>query len=104
MQQLPEQATVSVPFAAAVERDNQEVALSKLLKRSAGSCSADDRITEPAAHAVEDRRAGEEGNLGVGHPVQELRTEGVADEPVVTGDREPGVCPGLLGRIASAAR
>src|SRR4029079_10596479 len=58
VQQLPEQAMESVPLAAAVERYDQEVAALQLLERSAGSRSADDRITEPAAHAVEDRRAG----------------------------------------------
>ena len=103
-EQLAEQVVVAVPLAATVERDHQEVAALQLLEDVRPIRSADDRVAERTAHAVEDRRAGEEGNIGLRHPVQELGTKVIADEPIVTGDREPGRVPELPARIANAAR
>src|SRR5687767_4777372 len=91
MQQLPEQMVIAVPLAAAVERDDQEIVFLQMLERPAGSGATDYRVAEPAAHAVEDGCAGEERCLCAGRPVEELGSEVVADEPVVTGDRESGV-------------
>ena len=59
-QQLPEQAVVAVPLAAAVKRDHEQVPGFQLLEDSPGSLPIQDRVAEWPGHPVQHRGAGEE--------------------------------------------
>ena len=63
-QQVAEQLVIAEPLPPAVERHHQQVAALQPLEDVARSLSTGDRVAERTAHAVEDRRAGEEQDLG----------------------------------------
>ena len=60
VQQLPEQLVVSVPIAASVEGDHQQVVPVEPVQHPARSLGIKSGIAERTAQAVEDRRAGQE--------------------------------------------
>ena len=85
VQQLTEQVVVAVPLAPAVERDHQQVAALQPIEHAAGSLAAHGHVAERTGQPVEDRRAGQERDVGPRHPVEELRAQVVAHEAVVAG-------------------
>ena len=90
-QEVPEQVVVPIPLTLAVERNHQQVPGLHLFEDSRGSLRIQDRVTQGSAHAVQDRRSGEEPRFRAGDPVKEFRTQVIAHIDVVAGEREADI-------------
>ena len=87
--ELLEQPVVAVPLAPAIERNQQQVGPLQRLQESARARSADDRIAEGAAHALEHRRPRQERHPPARDARQQLRPQVVGHQAVITAEGEP---------------
>jgi hypothetical protein len=90
-EQVAEQVVVAVPLASAVQGDQEEIGLGQRLQHLGRALGVQDRIAQWSTHPVQHRRTGQERHLSGGKPRQQLRVQVVDDEPVVSGERDPGV-------------
>jgi hypothetical protein len=78
---------------AALERDDEAIAALQCREHARGVVSRDDRVTQPAAHPIENGRAGQEPDLLVREVRQQLGSQVVRDEPVIAAERRDFLRP-----------